>query len=671
MRSPAGNLSNLASMSVRSSHFSPVSRFGTCLLAAGILAACEGQGLPTAGIALKASPEVVAVPLTQTSASFFLTTEPAGRLDWRISAKPDWVQVEPMEGVVKGNVVEVRVTLGDLGGLAPGVQRGKIEIVSNGGVAQVAIQAEVSAAPVAAVSPGALSVSESASGASFVLRNTGNAVLTWSASRSHPWMTINTPSGQVYPRDSVVVSTSVNRTGLPAGTTSGSITIRSNAKSGDVILPVTVAVPAQPIATVSRSRLKFPDGVASTTFALRNTGNSRLLWSITRSDAWLSTSATAGELAPGDSVVVTSSVNRTGLQGETASGSLTVKSNSTGGEIVIPVDVALTSSAGRGLWVLDHRVVDTEYSKAADLIVTVAASPARLYILDPDLRTSRSVNLPLTPTAVSIRPDGAFAAVGHDGYISYVNLATRSVVRTYAVTTDVLDVVLAANGYVYAFPRRDQWTSIRSINLQTGQETLSPYPSIYAGTVAKLHPSGNYMYGANNGLSPSDFEKYDIRSGTARILYDSPYHGDYAFSGDLWISEDGSRLFARSGNVFRSSPVQAEDMRYAGKLAGVGGVRWVDDSRVTGRIYVVPGQVYPNPAPAPEIRVYDATFLAFQGSVPLPKFSGANGTQYDAEGRFVFVNSTGARFYALIQASGSSGLGLDWAVASFERSTTP
>ena len=71
------------------------------------------------------------------------------------------------------------------------------------------------------------------------------------------------------------------------------------------------------------------------------------------------------------------------------------------------------------------------------------------------------------------------------------------------------------------------------ISLATGEETTSSGYSIYAGTVAKLHPGGKAMYGADNGISPSDIEKYDIQSGTASVLYDSPYHGDYAMCGDL------------------------------------------------------------------------------------------------------------------------------------------
>ena len=109
--------------------------------------------------------------------------------------------------------------------------------------------------------------------------------------------------------------------------------------------------------------------------------------------------------------------------------------------------------------------------------------------------------------------------------------------KVYGVTTDVLDLELPGNGWVYAFPRVDQWEAIPFDRAQHGNETLSAYASIYAGTLVKLHPSG-ISYSANNGLSPSDFEKYDIRSGAAVRLYGFTYHGD-SLRGNLWMYRHG------------------------------------------------------------------------------------------------------------------------------------
>jgi hypothetical protein len=336
---------------------------------------------------------------------------------------------------------------------------------------------------------------------------------------------------------------------------------------------------------------------------------------------------------------------------------------------VAGVTATLSATATPPIYGLAHRVVDAEFNEATNRIITVSANPSRLHILDPETRAVQTVDLAQVPNVVAVQPDGQFAAVGHDGWVSYVNLATRTVTRVYPVTTDAIDIVLPGNGWVYVFPRTDQWTSIRSIRLSDGAESLSG--TMRAGTLARLHPSGRYIYGANNGLSPSDFEKYDIRSGAAIVMYDSPYHGDYAFNGNVWISDDGLRLFARSGNAFRSSEAQAEDMRYAGKLQDMTVVQWAAQSAAAARVLALPGSACCGDASASELRVYESAFLAFQGALTLPRFAVPGVGSVRSEGKFVFFKGDGQRAYLLARAEDGSGMALDWGLVVYDRADLP
>ncbi len=220
---------------------------------------------------------------------------------------------------------------------------------------------------------------------------------------------------------------------------------------------------------------------------------------------------------------------------------------------------------------LSHDVIDAEYSAALNAIVMVSAKPtSSLYIYDTATGVEREVRLNRAPTAVSISPDGQTAAVGHDALLSVVELASAGQPGAPApvalnLSADAFDVVLDGRGFVHAFPRVDQWVVPHSVEIAANVERLG-VGSLYAGSRAKLHPSGNFVYTANNGLSPSDIAKYDIGGSSAVELYDSPYHGDYAMCGDLWMKEDGAVIYTRCGNTFRSSTTQAQDMIYNGRL---------------------------------------------------------------------------------------------------------
>ena len=328
---------------------------------------------------------------------------------------------------------------------------------------------------------------------------------------------------------------------------------------------------------------------------------------------------------------------------------------------VVPDSAAVPSTLSR----LSYRVVDAEYSQPLDKIVMVSSSPNELHIYDPVTEQDVVTDLPLAPSAVSVRPDGLFAAVGHDGWISYVNLSTRAVEKTISVSTDVIDIILAGNGYAYAFPRRDQWETIRSVNIATEMETTTP--TIRAGTLVKLHPDGQAIYGANNGLSPSDIEKYSIVEGTAQVLYDSPYHGDYAMCGDLWMSEDGLRIFTRCGNVFRSSPIQGQDMVYNGSLSQLEWIEFLTHSSSLGKVIAIPGTrgFGSMQTEDTQIQIYDYDFSVFEKSVQLPSFV-IGVDSYAGHGRFVFVNRDGSKVFVVVQADEGSGILLDYGVAGFD-----
>jgi len=219
---------------------------------------------------------------------------------------------------------------------------------------------------------------------------------------------------------------------------------------------------------------------------------------------------------------------------------------------------------------LAHDVIDAEYSKALNAVVMVSSSPSNaLYVYSMASGTEKRLALNKLPVAVSISPDGAFAAVGHDALVTHVDLASvggsSPVTKLLNLSSDVFDLALDGHGTVHVFPATDQWVSVHSIAVATNTETLQYGPR--AGSHARLHPSGNNIYAANNGLSPDDIENYQIVGSTVTRLGDSPYHGDYPMCGNLWFDEDGAKIYTACGRSFRAATARDQDMVYAGTMA--------------------------------------------------------------------------------------------------------
>lgn len=409
--------------------------------------------------------------------------------------------------------------------------------------------------------------------------------------------------------------------------------------------------------------LFFPQNVDNVVMRLNNYGNVTLNYSITASTSLISFSPTSGQVPMMQHADISVSIDRESL--------LTIERPELYVTIDDTVDTVLLVPEKKLM--LPNDVVDAEYAKATDLLV-YAAADASLNIYHPDSKTLSTISLSYVPTCVSVSPDGTKAVVGHDAYVTYVDLMAESVLTTNDISCDALDIVLTDNGWTYVFPRRDQWTRIICLDVSTNNAMQTAHTGnyIYAGTKAKLHPSGKFVYGAGNGLSPSDIEKYDIQNGSASYLYDSPYHGDYDMGGNLWFEENGERLFTRAGTVFKTSETQSMDMIYNGKITfeeNYRSILWLDQLDLRRELYlVITGNWYYDDPNVPYVYVYNSDNLTYKNKMRVEDFPVATDNSYavySASPYFVFANSNGAELYVITKAIGS-GLSHEWAIETME-----
>lgn len=313
---------------------------------------------------------------------------------------------------------------------------------------------------------------------------------------------------------------------------------------------------------------------------------------------------------------------------------------------------------------LPFRVKDAAWSAALNAIIAVAESPNQLHIYHPDTNTYESVNLQVTPACVSVSPDGLYAAVGHNGWVSYVRLSDATLLKTIPVSANVIAIVLGGNGYAYAF---SNGYYVHSIELTS--ETDATFYEWRQAAVARLHPSLTRIYGADRNVSPEDIIRYDIPAGPVTSSNDSVYHGDYAMCGNVWISEDGLRLFTACGNVFRASADPNYDMRYAGKLSEEAIITWVSHAQAANLVAALPGYSQYTYPPAPrvdnEIHYYTHDYLLYRGKAVLPPFV-VGGVSWAPRGRWIFFGPSGIKQYVITQADEASGILYDYGIVTID-----
>jgi len=234
---------------------------------------------------------------------------------------------------------------------------------------------------------------------------------------------------------------------------------------------------------------------------------------------------------------------------------------------------------------LSEPIIDAEFDPVGVRIVALAAE--KLFTIRPD-GDQATVELPTRAKAVSISPDGAYAAVGHDWWVSHVDLNEMRLLATHSVPASLGDIVIDGHGYAHVFPDTGQWVSIYSVDLASGAISRSGQGSVRHRMRARLHPSGRKIYGADTDLSPSDLERYSIAGGAIHVDYDSPYHGDYPFCGNVWFGPDGKIILSPCGVVVRATDDRATDMHIVMRLDGLSDqIRHAASSDDGGVWYVV------------------------------------------------------------------------------------
>ncbi|HEX7479191.1 MAG TPA: hypothetical protein VF331_15405 [Polyangiales bacterium] len=334
--------------------------------------------------------------------------------------------------------------------------------------------------------------------------------------------------------------------------------------------------------------------------------------------------------------------------------------------------MGLTPSQPGTARTLSYQVIDADYSRALDRLVIVSDNPAELHLIDPRAGSDTTVQLPLPPTAVSVSPNGMHAAVGHLGNVSDVDLRAARLVQRWPVSTDVLDLVVSDLGYAYVMPVADQWQPIRILNLSDGKETTTALNhQIYAGALVVLRPTADALYTADP-LTPSSISEHLLLKPdqpTTERYFPSDNRDVHPPCEQLWLSEDGQRIFSRCGNVFRAAPADPQtDMTYYGTLPDLSAVRWAADSSVSHKVLALPetpDATYHTFVAAPtdaRLHVYSAQSLALEHTIELPKLDDGrdSGT---ARGLYVFFDASGTHGVVVERAYKASMPAATFAIA--------
>lgn len=621
---------------------------------------CKVEESLPANIQLTLSPDTLVLSDTSSYRDVYLSTRPKGSVDFILTHHPSWLEPSETEGTLGKGIKSIRLTP-NADGLDEGLYHGKVNFISDfAGTATVEVYMNVGSHPNIGVDQTSMTFQEGTLTSILRIRNTGTGMLEWDLDELPAWLRASNYSGYLMRGEQDVVTLTCSMNGKDAGIFEDVLKIRSNSEKPLADIPVKMTVPQTILMTTVTNTVLFDYFSTKKTIKLANTGNQPVGWTLNSNPAYLSVSPTSGTIAKGDTASVTVTIDRSTLSTGTTTANLVFRAQ-TGAVNTVGVT---TNHFKSNLWILDRGIIDAEYVKATDKLIIISNNPNRLSIVNPETETITGIDLSTTPRCVSVNAEGTMAVVGHNGYVSYVDLTTNKVVHVWSINCDVWDIALGKNNWCYVTPNLDQWENVYSMNGETG--TVSTSGSIYEKSMVRIQPNSNYLYLCNTTLSSTDLEKFNVASGAASYLYDN---FDASTSGRFWFSNDGTRIFCYNKRTYSANDVKSSDLQYRGSIESSSYLYWVDHSASAKKLFTIGAADSYYGTTNTKVDYYNDTYLNYMGSLAFEQFLCPSGTEggklYNAEGKYVFANQAGTRVYAIVQANSSAPLPNNWAIQRF------
>jgi hypothetical protein len=270
-------------------------------------------------------------PFSPSSIVYTLSNPGGSSLNWTATKGQSWVTLSAASGTLAAGVsttITVSLNAG-ANSLPPGAYNDTVTFANtttgNGNTSRP-VALTVNSVGQLTVSPAGGFTSSGTVGGPFTpssvvytLTNSGGSSLNWTATKAQSWVTLSAASGTLAAGASTTVTVSLNTgaNSLPPGAYNDVLSFANTTTgNGNTSRPISLTVNSAGRLAVSPAvglnssgTVGGPFSPSAVTYTLSNSGGSPLNWTASKTQSWVTLSATNGTLAPGASVSVGVSLN--------------------------------------------------------------------------------------------------------------------------------------------------------------------------------------------------------------------------------------------------------------------------------------------------------------------------------------------------------------------------
>jgi hypothetical protein len=180
----------------------------------------------------------------------------------------------------------------------------------------------------------------------LTINNSGQGVITFTASSSESWMVLNLKSGSVGPGASITLPVGVNISGLSPTTYNGTVTIAGNSGIDGIKVKLEVAPSPKPVISAEPQTLSYSYNIGgpqpSSQQLTITISNGTATWTATPSADWIKVSPTSA--SSNSSMAATVSIDTSNLTPGDYTGKITIEADAVGSPIEITINLTVKYS---------------------------------------------------------------------------------------------------------------------------------------------------------------------------------------------------------------------------------------------------------------------------------------------------------------------------------------
>jgi len=488
------------------------------------------------------------------SSNYLFKLSSVKEVDYEIESKPSWLNIDSVSGHLSDSiaVVQCHVTKNSAFN-AVGIYMDFMTVTADEKNYKVPVAYITEGNPTVQMPTTLALYYNTYFNSNLPIQNTGEGILLWKISSMPDWLVLDTAqleSKGIYisPNTSYNIPLLFNFNKVYSGSLTGTIVLSTNDKEHPLVTINVTADLGTPQLSIYTNAIDFSFTETSKTLNFSNYGDGRLLWEFKDIPEWLTISPSSGMYNPYSNGNIIFNCDRTKLSPGQNTAIVSLKTNDSSHPSYSITVTAIAPGINENILAVSGNIMDAVFNKNTNILYYVTSTPSKFIAYDVIGRTVlNEISLSKAPTSFAISEDWTKAAVGHNGYVSAINLSSNAVKATYTLDYSIKDIAWAENDWFCYTQNGGSFTGLHWINTAIGTLYDSTDKSSLDGSsIVKKVPNQAYLIATRNYSSPSGFFAYDIATKSNK----SYSHMDLT---NFWFSENGDYIFARNLNVYRTT----------------------------------------------------------------------------------------------------------------------